>query len=71
MKKAIAAAMTGLILSAAFTGAVSAEEKTEFKVGIVQFIDHASLNQIRDSLEAQLDVLSEVDDQRKDDQHDD
>ncbi|MCR5161004.1 MAG: ABC transporter substrate-binding protein [Lachnospiraceae bacterium] len=59
MKKAIAAAMTGLALAAAFTGAVSAEEKTEFKVGIVQFIEHASLNQIRDSLEAQLDVLSE------------
>ena len=33
-------------------------EKTEYKVGIVKFMDHASLDQIEENIQKQLDVLS-------------
>lgn len=34
-------------------------EKTEYKVGIIQLMDHASLNQIADNIKAQLDARGE------------
>ncbi len=43
----------------AMTAAVQAEDA--FKVGIVKFVDHASLNQIEESLSARLDEIAEED----------
>ena len=57
--------MKKLVFTAALTAALAMSGMTvmadgeEFKVGIVQFVDHASLNQITSSLEAELDSLGE------------
>lgn len=56
MKKTQLLAMTA-ILTTAISFGVAAEDA--YKVGIVQFMDHASLNQITKSMEEELDVLSE------------
>ena len=40
-------------------GMSACAEGTEYKVGVVKFMDHASLNQIEDNIDAQLDKLSE------------
>lgn len=48
-----AVALSGMISTCAFA------EGDTYKVGIVQFMDHASLNQITKSMEERLDVLSE------------
>lgn len=41
------------------TTAAAAEDGKEYKVGIVQFMDHPSLNQIEENVEKELDQLSE------------
>ena len=51
----LAALLTGLSLSSA---AVMAQEEA-YKVGIVKFVDHASLNQIEESVKAELDALGQ------------
>lgn len=55
MKKA-AMAMTGAALAAMMTAGTALA--AEYKVGIIQFVDDASLNQIEAAIEAQLDVRS-------------
>lgn len=52
---ASALALTGC--SGSGSGSTAAAEGESFKVGIVNYVDHASLNQIVASLEAQLDVI--------------
>lgn len=69
MKKALAATMAlTLTLSLAACGGQKtaetndtpdAETRTEYKVGIIQLMDHASLNQIADNIESRLDELGE------------
>lgn len=56
MNKKLCALAVGSAVAAAASMAVCAEE---YKVGIVQFVEHASLNQITEALTAQLDSLSE------------
>ena len=68
MKKIIAVILTVLMLAAALaacsdtagtnTGADTAEAKT-FKVGICNYVDHASLNQIVENVTAQLNALGD------------
>lgn len=70
MGKALAATMAlTMTLTLAACGGQKAEtpadstpapevvEKTEYKVGIIQLMDHASLNQIADNIESRLDEL--------------
>ena len=69
MKKALAAtmALTLTLSLAACSGQKTAETnatpdaetRTEYKVGIIQLMDHASLNQIADNIESRLDELGE------------
>ena len=48
--------MTAMALAAACSAQA---EENSYKVGIVKFVDHASLNQIQDSLQKQLDAKAE------------
>ena len=62
MKKVICVILSVLMLvSLTACGAAPADNavKTEFKVAIVQQLDHASLNEIRDAIKAQLNALAE------------
>ena len=59
MRKKTIALLAGAALAAFGPVSAFAGEAGEIKVGIVQFIDHASLNQIRTSLEARLGELEE------------
>lgn len=65
MKKSTAALIGTVLMAGALAMSAFAEDATEaeggktFKVGIVQYVDDASLNQIVKNLEAQLDILSE------------
>ncbi len=59
MKKSTVALLAGAALAAAAALPATAGEAEEIRVGIVQFVDHASLNQIRTSLESRLDELAE------------
>ena len=63
MKKVICVILSILMLvSLTACGAAPAEEagvKTEFKVAIVQQLDHSSLNEIREAIKAQLNALAE------------
>ena len=52
-----AASSTAAASSAASTAASAAESGKTFKVGIVNYVDHASLNQIVASVESRLDEL--------------
>lgn len=56
--KGTAAAVLAMSVGASMGTCVFAEE-TQYKVGIVKFMDHASLNQIEENIEAQLDKLAE------------
>ena len=63
MKKVICVILSILMLiSLAACGAAPADSgvKTEFKVAIVQQLDHSSLNEIRDAIKAQLNALVEA-----------
>ena len=53
MKK-VFAIILALIMMATVTGMVSAEEKTSFKIGICNFVDDASLNQIIANIQSRL-----------------
>ena len=53
MKK-VFAIILALIMMASVTGMVSAEEKTSFKIGICNFVDDASLNQIIANIQSRL-----------------
>lgn len=55
MKKMMTIAMTSMMTAMMMAGSAAAEE---YKVGIIQFVDDASLNQIVASIEEQLDELS-------------
>ena len=62
MKKVICLILSVLMLvSLTACGAAPADKgvKTEFKVAIVQQLDHSSLNEIRDAIKAQLNALAE------------
>lgn len=54
-KRFLTSVATGLTVAAMITGTAMAEE---YKVGIIQFVDDASLNQIEAAIEARLDELS-------------
>ena len=58
MKKRMMTLLTVIGAMTVLSAQVMAAEDA-YKVGIVKFVDHASLNQIEDSLQKQLDVLSE------------
>ena len=63
MKKVICVILSILMLvSLTACGAAPADAgvKTEFKVAIVQQLDHSSLNEIRDAIKAQLNALVEA-----------
>ena len=53
--------LTAVMAAAMFSASLAAhaEETESYKVGIVKFVDHASLNQIQDSVQKQLDAASE------------
>ena len=57
MKKLIAIALTLIMMLSVFSIA-AAEQKTSFKVGICNFVDDASLNQIIANIKARLDEIS-------------
>ena len=63
-KKVLAITLSGLT-ALSMTTAFAAEDTTEaggkaaYKVGIVKYVDDASLNQIMTSVEGQLDILGE------------
>lgn len=54
-KKILACASVSVMAALMISGTAMAKE---YKVGILKFMDHASLNQIEDALETQLDALS-------------
>ena len=56
MKKCLALVLA-LIMTLCFCSASLAEEKTTFKIGICNFVDDASLNQIIANIRAQLKVI--------------
>lgn len=56
MKKMMAMAAVSMMTAAMMAGTAMAEE---YKVGIIQYVDDASLNQIVASIETRLDALSE------------
>ncbi len=66
-KRLLSLAIIGVMAGAMFAGCGSKTEETDtaedagavYKVGIVQYVDDASLNQIVSNLEAQLDALGE------------
>lgn len=58
MKKMIAMLLTLTLALTALCGLALAEEKTTFKIGICNYVDHASLNQIVASLKEQLEAVA-------------
>lgn len=59
MRKKAAATMVFATAIGCALACNAAAEDTEYKVGVVKFMDHASLNQIEDNIDAKLDQLSE------------
>ena len=53
MKKLLCALLSLMMLLSVFTFA-AAEEKTTYKIGVCNYVDHSSLNQIVDNLTARL-----------------
>ena len=58
MKKLIALALSLMMVLSLCAGAL-AEEKTTFKIGICNFVDDASLNQIIANIRSQLKLIGE------------
>ena len=59
MKKFISLMLAAAMALSVFAVSAFAEEKTSFKVAIVQQLDHASLDEIRTAAEAKLLALAE------------
>ena len=59
MKK-IFAVMIAILMVLSLVSTAAAEAKTTYKVGICNYVDHASLNQIVDNIQAQLKELGET-----------
>ncbi len=59
MKKALALVISLMMVFSLVSLASAEEEKTSFKVGICNFVDDASLNQIIQNIRAQLEEISE------------
>ncbi len=57
MKKTVALILSLMMILSLCAGAL-AEEKTAFKIGICNFVDDASLNQIIANIRSQLDEIS-------------
>lgn len=55
-KKAMASVLVSVMAASMLAGTATA---AEYKVGIIQYVDHASLNQIEAAIEAELDARSE------------
>lgn len=58
MKKLICVMLTVLMIAALFAGCGSTADDGIYKIAIVQQLDHASLNEIRAAVEAQLDQIA-------------
>ena len=58
MKKLICVMLTVLMLTALFAGCGTTADDGVYKIAIVQQLDHASLNEIRDAIEAELDAIA-------------
>ena len=59
MKKILTLILALVMATALMLPAAAAEDEAVYKIGICNYVDHASLNQIVDSIQAQLDALSE------------
>ena len=58
MKKLICVMLTVLMIASLFAGCGAAADDGIYKIAIVQQLDHASLNEIRDAIEAELDKIA-------------
>ena len=59
MKKLICVMLTIMMAISLFAGCGSAADDGVYKIAIVQQLDHASLNEIRDAIEAELDKIAQ------------
>ena len=58
MKKIICVMLTVLMIASLFAGCGANADDGIYKIAIVQQLDHASLNEIRDAIEAELDQIA-------------
>ena len=58
MKKLICVMLTVLMIASLFAGCGKTADDGVYKIAIVQQLDHASLNEIRDAIEAELDQIA-------------
>ena len=58
MKKLICVMLTVLMIAALFAGCGTTKDDGIYKIAIVQQLDHASLNEIRAAIEAELDTIA-------------
>ena len=58
MKKLICVMLTFLMITSLFAGCGNTADDGVYKIAIVQQLDHASLNEIRDAIEAELDKIA-------------
>ena len=58
MKKLIYVMLTVLMIASLFAGCGASADDGIYKIAIVQQLDHASLNEIRDAIEAELDQIA-------------
>ena len=58
MKKLICVMLTVLMITALFAGCGTTADDGVYKIAIVQQLDHASLNEIRDAIEAELERIA-------------
>ena len=58
MKKLICVMLTVLMIAALFAGCGTTADDGVYKIAIVQQLDHASLNEIRNAIEAELDAIA-------------
>ena len=58
MKKLICVMLTVLMIASLFAGCGSTADDGVYKIAIVQQLDHASLNEIRAAIEAELDTIA-------------
>ena len=58
MKKLFCVMLTVLMIASLFAGCGASADDGIYKIAIVQQLDHASLNEIRDAIEAELDKIA-------------